>query len=266
MNQATQSKVDKVFENRMARNTKIGKLQDEITCRLYWIKSGQTTFEKQESTINMYCDEINYIIEKKAKAADLAGGKLVEMLKEQTQSLKEQYIERCVAFAKSEWDRLRAEYAAMSEINSSYCEEWNSAFSNGIEKSAVDAKYSEIVIEKGYVSKNRKYDSYYPNALRVFQSLKNKLHCHRVFVFKNVGEYLAEAEKKAIEHYKHSIIRLAARIEKKELNQAKLEMVTSHIDVNIETTIFDGEKTVRAWTIIAEGPVQRPHYRYLVKL
>ena len=62
MNQATQSKVDKVFENRMARNTKIGKLQDEITCRLYWIKSGQTTFEKQESTINMYCDEINYII------------------------------------------------------------------------------------------------------------------------------------------------------------------------------------------------------------
>jgi len=35
--------------------------------------------------------------------------------------------------------------------------------------------------------------------------------------------------------------------------------------VNIETTLTDGEKMVRAYTIIAEGQVQRPHYRYLIK-
>ena len=66
-------------------------------------------------------------------------------------------------------------------------------------------------------------------------------------------------------HYNDSILKLALRIEKKELNQDKLELTTSHVDVNISTTITDGDKTVKAWTIIASGPVQRPHYRYLVK-
>jgi hypothetical protein len=35
--------------------------------------------------------------------------------------------------------------------------------------------------------------------------------------------------------------------------------------VNIDMTLTDGEKTVKAFTIIAEGQIQRPHYRYLVK-
>jgi hypothetical protein len=30
-------------------------------------------------------------------------------------------------------------------------------------------------------------------------------------------------------------------------------------------TLSDGEKVVKAFTIIAEGTIQRPHYRYLVK-
>ena len=37
------------------------------------------------------------------------------------------------------------------------------------------------------------------------------------------------------------------------------------IGVNIESIITDGTKTVRAWTIVAEGEIQRPHYRYLIK-
>jgi hypothetical protein len=45
----------------------------------------------------------------------------------------------------------------------------------------------------------------------------------------------------------------------------KLVVETSHIGVNINTTLTDGEKTVRAFTIIASGEIQRPHYRYLVK-
>jgi hypothetical protein len=72
-------------------------------------------------------------------------------------------------------------------------------------------------------------------------------------------------EKIAIEHYEFSIEKLAERIIKKGLNQDNLKIVTSHIGVNIETTINDGNKTVRAFTIIAEGEIQKPHYRYLVK-
>ncbi len=78
-------------------------------------------------------------------------------------------------------------------------------------------------------------------------------------------EFIPRMEKRAEEHYNNSIERLAARIEKKGLNQANLTTVTGHVGVNIETTLTDGEKTVTAWTIIASGPIQRPHYRYLVK-
>ena len=71
--------------------------------------------------------------------------------------------------------------------------------------------------------------------------------------------------KAAEQHYENSIQKLAARIEKKGLNTENLSVLTSHVGVNINTTLTDGIKTVRAFTIIAEGPIQRPHYRYLIK-
>jgi ribosome-binding ATPase YchF (GTP1/OBG family) len=75
-------------------------------------------------------------------------------------------------------------------------------------------------------------------------------------------EIQVESAKK---HYANSIVKLAQRIEKKDLNQDKLELTTSYMDLNISTTITDGEKKVRAYTIIACGEIQKPHYRYLVK-
>ena len=80
-----------------------------------------------------------------------------------------------------------------------------------------------------------------------------------------VEQHVDKMVKNAIEHYDLSIEKLAARIEKKGLNQENLKTVTSHIGVNIETTLTDGNKTIRAFTIIAEGIIQRPHYRYLIK-
>jgi hypothetical protein len=66
-------------------------------------------------------------------------------------------------------------------------------------------------------------------------------------------------------HYENSIVKLAYRIEKKGLNLDKITVKTSHIGVNINTWITDGEQTVHAYTIIASGEIQRPHYRYLIK-
>jgi hypothetical protein len=37
------------------------------------------------------------------------------------------------------------------------------------------------------------------------------------------------------------------------------------VGVNFETTLSDGEKIVRAFTIVASGEIQKPHYRYLIK-
>lgn len=43
------------------------------------------------------------------------------------------------------------------------------------------------------------------------------------------------------------------------------EILSAHTGVNFEATLVEGDKKVRAYTIIAEGKIQRPHYRYLVK-
>lgn len=80
-----------------------------------------------------------------------------------------------------------------------------------------------------------------------------------------VEMYINQMVKSAENHYEHSIEKLAFRIQKKGLNQDNLKVTTSHIGVNIETTLTDGVKKVNAWTIIAGGAIQRPHYRYLIK-
>ena len=70
---------------------------------------------------------------------------------------------------------------------------------------------------------------------------------------------------KAEQHYQASILKLADRIQKKGLVVDEIKVQTAHVGLNINTTLTDGQKTVRAFTIIAEGEIQRPHYRYLVK-
>ena len=78
-------------------------------------------------------------------------------------------------------------------------------------------------------------------------------------------EFVPRSVKKAREHYEESIKKLVARIMTKQLNIESIKTSTAYLDPNLSITITDGEKTVRAFTIIASGPVQRPHYRYLVK-
>lgn len=80
-----------------------------------------------------------------------------------------------------------------------------------------------------------------------------------------VEQYIEYEVKRAKIHYQVSIEKLSKRIEKKNLNQNNLSFSTSYLDPNISTTITDGVKVVNAYTIIASGRIQRPHYRYLVK-
>jgi len=80
-----------------------------------------------------------------------------------------------------------------------------------------------------------------------------------------LDKYLAKQIELAVDHYDMSIVKLAQRVVKKDLDLDNVKMNTTVMDVNIETTITDGNKIVRAFTIIASGAVQKPHYRYLVK-
>jgi DNA anti-recombination protein RmuC len=78
-------------------------------------------------------------------------------------------------------------------------------------------------------------------------------------------KYIQKELKKADQHYETSLKKLTNRIELKNLNIEKMKIVTGYVGVNINMTLSDGEKVVKAFTIIAEGTIQRPHYRYLVK-
>lgn len=65
-------------------------------------------------------------------------------------------------------------------------------------------------------------------------------------------------------HYSNSVCKLSERIMEKSLDINKMQVTTGRVGVNIDTVITDGTNTVNAFTIIAEGPIVRPHYRYLV--
>ena len=66
-------------------------------------------------------------------------------------------------------------------------------------------------------------------------------------------------------HYEDSVLKLALRITAKAFDINKMKVTTGRVGMNIETTITDGTETIEAWTIIAEGEINRPHYRYLVR-
>jgi hypothetical protein len=77
--------------------------------------------------------------------------------------------------------------------------------------------------------------------------------------------FVEKMMKNAELHYTDSIEKLAFRIMQKGMDISKMTMKYAHVGVNIDIILTDGTVKVKASTIIAGGPVQRPHYRYLVK-
>lgn len=149
---------------------------------------------------------------------------LVNILKNETQSLKNQYVIMTKNWASEEFNRLR-DFALNYQQGSQ-------AFKSKDEYWAAQKKYYRLPVS----------------------ILRN-----------NQEQYIAESIKNADAHYEQSIEKLAARVAKKNLEVSKLKVETAHVGVNIETVLTDGNKKVSAYTIIAEGEIQRPHYRYLVK-
>ena len=188
--------------------------------------------------------------------------KLKQLLLKETEQLKFDYIDRCLEYASKEWDRIREDVKNRKEFIRK--------FSHGF--CATDEQienYNKMIIEAGYVEYSK--DGYIDmngrlskNASAKFLADNVKIYNHQV-MHHNQKDYIERAFKQAEKHYFNSIDRLSNRIQKKQLNESNLTLKTSYIDKNISTTISDGKKTVRAYTILAWGNVQKPHYRYLVK-
>jgi hypothetical protein len=172
--------------------------------------------------------------------------KLIEILKSETETLRVQYLEKTKEWATNY-------YNICKERKNWHEVEWCKFFGLTPEIKNPNSNMQFLGYPKGF------YNTKKSSELHRYQN-----EIHRTLTL-GLEKYIEKELKYAEIHYESSIIKLDDRIEKKGLNQDKITVVTSHIGVNINITLTDGEKTVRAFTIIAEGEIQRPHYRYLIK-
>ncbi len=173
--------------------------------------------------------------------------KLFKKLEENTQSFKAKYLIEVEKWAQSDFEvsKNRSEWGRI---------EWCKFL--GIEPRYVnDPCFNETQV--------RFPDHFYnTKASRVYDREQTKA---RRIVSMGVEKHIEKEIKNAENHFHNSLLKLESRIIKKGLNESAIKIQSIHVDVNLEITLTDGNQTVRAFTIIASGAIQRPHYRYLIK-
>ena len=168
---------------------------------------------------------------------------LIQKLTEHTQILKEEYVEKTKVWAEGE-------YNEAIEMKSYDDVKWCEFF--GLEPES--HKWGRIGFPKGF------YNTENAKSLR-----KIRDHIHSV-TRHSLEDFIKLSEARAIKHYENSIVKLANRVIKKGLDVNDFEITSGRVGVNIEAIITDKNGlTVRCWTIVASGAVQKPHYRYLIK-
>jgi hypothetical protein len=107
-------------------------------------------------------------------------------------------------------------------------------------------------------------DEYY-NSKRYRNEYITLRQKYRLIALTDREKYISKEIKYAERHYESSLDKLTKRILEKDLDITKIKISDESIGININLTISDGIKTIKAWTIVAEGEIQRPHFRYLIK-
>lgn len=172
--------------------------------------------------------------------------KLIQILTEQTQELKIEYVQKTKEWAEKN-------YAYCSKILKRTSQEWCDHFN-------IKSKIHNPGTSIEFVG----FPTDFYNTSAAYTMSKEKKKASAV-VRQGYDFYLSEIEKNAIIHYENSINKLAYRISEKGLNEDKIEIKTARVGRNLETFLTDGEKKVRAFTVLAWGEVNQPHYRYLIK-
>jgi hypothetical protein len=163
---------------------------------------------------------------------------LLELLQTSTADLLTEFVQMSAEWAETKWNRTQN----YNESQWKRDRPWISAY--GSDKKNVRCQQIEMV--------------HTTKSLRKWQAV--------VAIQKTpLEKYIQEAKDAAFLHYISSLQKLATRLGAMDFQWDNLKVGTAKIDQNITTTISDGTKTVKAWTIIAQGDIQRPHYRYLIK-
>lgn len=152
--------------------------------------------------------------------------KLLDKLFTETESLKVEYLEKVKEWSVRDFNSMKSlSFINFVERNGSY--------------------------HKKHYGKTKSEDARFDKVIRILNN--------------GLDKYIEDSLKSAELHYTNSILKLNDRILKKEMNLDKLIIFNSSIGININTTITDGDKSVNAFTIVASGEVQKPHYRYLIR-
>jgi hypothetical protein len=133
------------------------------------------------------------------------------------------------------------------------------------------AKYAENEYNSLMQKKSWTYQQWVDNYLvksSAGPTLSRKGHHERdrVYLAYKMGPeaWIKKATDAAYAHYNNSISKLTDRLTKKGIG-SNFNIKASRLGVNFEMIIEDDHTIVRAWTIVASGHIQRPHYRYLVR-
>jgi hypothetical protein len=176
---------------------------------------------------------------------------LVAELTEKTQDLKVKFIEQTKKHARHKFDHA-VKRNGWSE------EEWYDAY--GVQYEWKESPYGH--------DRGKKYlrplpSEYHGKKLYRLRDAKDEV---RRVVNDGYEKLEAKEVKLAENHYRDSILKLAERLNRKGIvDGSHFEISKAWVGVNLNLTIKHGDSTTKAWTIIAEGVIQRPHYRYLVK-
>ena len=158
---------------------------------------------------------------------------MIEDLKSQTTGLKDTYIERTKEYRSGEYDRILKKYG-------------NYTYDDWVEKYPREYKWGA----------GRKTIDISPEGKKMRGEVER---------MKKQGKpaYVQYYAKLAEIHYKDSIEALGKKITDAGFDVKNVKLKSSSIGVNFETEVTDGNKYMRAYTIIAAGPIIAPHYRYL---
>jgi hypothetical protein len=172
---------------------------------------------------------------------------LIEKLKNSTIDLKHEYVAKCKAW---ESENFKKKEKWLKLIKSLSLEELYKKFDISFTKK--ESCGSEIFT----INKDR------ANLV----TLNANIRLAEIYLAKGFEKNISKAEQAAITHYENSIVKLAYRLTEKGItDNSEIKIESGKVGQNFECFIISGDIKIKAWTIIAEGPIQKPHYRYLIK-
>jgi hypothetical protein len=153
------------------------------------------------------------------------------------------------------------------ERTKKYCENYFIFLTNKINKT-LQERYLEYDIEFNPINDQLlRSDENYSKYIKY----KNDYIKYKNLFDLGIEKYTSIELSKSELHYINSINKLAFKLYEKGIIGTDFTIHSGKVNHNFECIIhhnkIDGKytKITKAWTIIAEGPIQSPHYRYLIK-